>query len=342
MSDAIITFPILGDVQFNPARFIQIGKLQIAWYGVIIATGFLLAVLYACRRSKDFGLTSDNIFDLIIWCVPLAIICGRIYYVIFDWQLYRDNPSEIYKLWHGGIAFYGVLIGGLVGVILYSKKMKIPFGTLMDIGCLGLLIGQFIGRWGNFVNREAYGYETDVAWKMGLTVGGNTTYVHPTFLYESLWTLAGFIFLHFYSKKHRRYDGQVFGLYLFWYGLARLLIEGLRTDSLYLGATGIRVSQVVGFLTSVGAIVYLLWNRYRIAHDPADLYVNRAAAAAEAAGEDDSAASDEEDAAEEGESGGDVHGEDYREPYDIHKDKELFGDDEEETPEEDGGKNNQS
>ena len=278
LPNAAISFPILGDLTLNPQRYIEIGSFKIYWYAIIIATGFLLAVIYAMKRAPQFGLVGDNILDMVIVCVPAAIICARIYYVICEWQLYKDNLGDIFKIWQGGLGMYGVIFGGVLAVLIYSRYKKIPFGTLMDVGSFGLLIGQTIGRWGNFMNREAFGYQTDLPWKMGLTQNGSTIYVHPTFLYESIWNAAGFIIIHLYSKKHRRYDGQILAMYLAWYGFGRMLVEGLRTDSLYIPGTGIRTSQLVALLTFICAAVFLLWNRYKVHHDLAELYVNKKAA----------------------------------------------------------------
>ena len=275
MPDGAISFPMLGDFYINPSKYFQIGSLKIHWYGVIIAVGFLLAVIYACKRANEFGLSPDDILDAVIYGLPTAIICGRIYYVVFYWDLYKDNPSEIIKVWHGGIAMYGVLIGAILTCIIFTRKRKISLLAFLDVVSLGFLIGQFIGRWGNFINREAYGYETEIFCRVGLTRNGVTTYVHPTFLYESLWNFVGFIIIHLYSKKHRRYDGQIFACYIAWYGFGRMFIEGMRTDSLYLFNTGIRVSQLLAFVSFLVAGTILLLNRFKFKHDPADMFVNR-------------------------------------------------------------------
>lgn len=275
MPDGAISFPILGDFYVNPAKYFQIGSLKVHWYGVIIAVGFLLAVIYACNRAHEFGLESDNILDAVIYGLPTAIICGRAYYVIFYWELYKDNPSEIIKVWHGGIAMYGVLLGAILTTVIYTRRHKISLLAFLDVVSLGFLIGQFIGRWGNFINREAHGYETDIFCRMGLTANGVTTYVHPTFLYESLWNFVGFILIHLFSKKHRKYDGQIFACYIGWYGFGRMLIEGIRTDSLYLFNTGIRVSQLLAFLSFLVAASILLLNKFKFKPDPAKMFVNR-------------------------------------------------------------------
>ncbi len=253
-----ITFPNLG-IELNPSRvaFSLFGK-DIYWYGIIIALGFALAVIYAMRRVDEFGLVQDNILDFIFVAVPSAVICARLYYCIFEWESYKDNPISILYIWEGGIAIYGAVIGSIIAAILFCKIKKVPLLPLMDIGALGLLIGQMIGRWGNFINREAHGAVTDSFLKMGLVTGGEVVYYHPTFLYESLWNLVGFVLLHFVSKK-RKFDGQVFLGYVIWYGLGRAWIEGLRTDSLYLFGTGIRVSQLLAAVSAVAAIAVMVY-----------------------------------------------------------------------------------
>lgn len=270
-----ITFPNLG-ISVNPSRvaFNVLGK-DIYWYGIIIAAGFLLAVIYAMRRAPSFGLNEDNILDMLFVAVPLAIVCARLYYCIFYWDLYRDNPIAILYVWEGGLAIYGGVIGAVIGVAIFCRVKKLPIGPLLDVGSLGLLIGQMIGRWGNFMNREAHGAVTDGFFKMGIAdAAGNVTYYQPTFLYESVWNLVGFVALHFYSKR-RKFDGEVFLLYLAWYGLGRAWIEGLRTDSLYLFNTGIRVSQLLAALSCVAAIAVLVYVRVVRKPQPKILYVNR-------------------------------------------------------------------
>lgn len=278
-----ISFPALG-LSFDPSRVaFSIGGKHFYWYGVIIAVGFLLAVLYAARRCRQFGITQDQLIDMLICAVPSAIVFARAYYCIFQWQLYRDDPIRVLFIWEGGLAIYGGVIGAVLAVLVYTKVRKISTAAMLDIGGLGLLIGQSIGRWGNFINREAFGSTTDSFLRMGLTdISGATTYVHPTFLYESLWNALGLLLLHFFSKK-RKYDGQVFVAYLGWYGLGRLFIEGLRADSLYFFGTNLRVSQLVAGLCVIFAVVYLFYNKVFREHDPEALYVNRVAAAEAAA-----------------------------------------------------------
>lgn len=281
-----ITFPGLG-LSFNPNRVaFHIGQKGIYWYGIIIAVGFLLAVLYAVRRSKQFGLTQDDVIDMLLWAVPLAVIGARAYYCIFSWDLYRDDPIRVLYIWEGGLAIYGGIIGAVIGLLISTKWKKISTAAMLDIGGLGLMIGQSIGRWGNFINREAFGEMTDSFLRMGLTdINGNVAYYHPTFLYESLWNALGFLLIHFYSRK-RKYDGQVFTMYVGWYGLGRLFIEGLRTDSLYFAGTNLRVSQLVAGICVFCAAVLLFYNKIFKEQDPEELYVHvRAEREAEKAAE---------------------------------------------------------
>ncbi len=233
---------------------------------------------YILRKTRGyFGLTQDKILDMFILVVPSGIVGARLYYVLFhpDGFFGAGNWLNIFKIRQGGLAIYGGIIAAVIAIFIYSRRKKIPAAVFFDVGALGLLIGQAIGRWGNFFNREAYGYETELPWKMGLISGSNTVYVHPTFLYESLWNNIGFIWIHRFSKKNRKYDGQVFLLYVAWYGLGRFIIEGLRSDSLYLFGSDIRISQLVAAL-SFGVAVYLLFRiRHRGSLTPERLYANR-------------------------------------------------------------------
>ena len=278
-----ITFPNLGiTVDPNPVAFTVFGK-DIYWYGIIIASGFLLAVLYMLHRAKDFGVTQDDVLDMILWAVPIGVICARLYYCIFYWELYADDPISMLYIWEGGLAIYGGIIGGGITLLVVAKVKKIPAPVLLDLAGMGVIIGQCIGRWGNFMNREAHGAVTDAFLKMGLQDGaGVVTYYHPTFLYESMWNLIGFIGLHLFSKK-RKFDGEVFLLYVAWYGLGRAWIEGLRTDSLYLfdwtiGGAPIRVSQALSAVMVLVSAFLLVWNLWVKPHRPEELYVNIVAA----------------------------------------------------------------
>ena len=278
MQYTTISFPAFG-IEINPGRSFSIGPMEIHFYGLIIALGLLLAVIYACRRSKQFGLKEDDIMDGVLWVTPFAILCARLYYCIFSWSDYASDPLSVLYIWEGGLAIYGGVLGAAIGVAVFCKVKKIKLPALLDLVCLGFLIGQCLGRWGNFFNREAFGAETDSFLRMGLysTFTQSVTYHHPTFLYESLWNLAGFLALHFLSKK-RQYDGQIALGYVAWYGLGRALIEGLRTDSLYLGS--FRVSQLLAAVSCVAAVGILVWMGMK-KHDPANLLVNQVAAAAE-------------------------------------------------------------
>lgn len=279
MQYSTISFPSLG-ISLNPPVDLNIGPISIRYYGIIIAFGLLLACIYGLRRGKQFGLTQDDILDGALAIIPFAILCARAYYCIFAWHEYKANPIEVLYIWNGGLAIYGGVIGAVIGIVVYCLIKKIPVGTALDITALGFLIGQAIGRWGNFINREAFGAVTDSFLRMGLenAATGEVLYHHPTFLYESLWNAAGFVILHFLSRR-RQYDGQIALGYAAWYGLGRTLIEGLRTDSLYWGS--FRVSQLLAAISCVAATAVLIWQAYR-SHDREKLYVNRVAALQEA------------------------------------------------------------
>ena len=249
-----ISFPGLGlDVTLNRVAFSILGK-DIYWYGIIICFGFILGATYINWRAKSYGFTSDNVFDTILIAVPVSILCARAYYVIFEWGMYADNPSEIFKTWHGGLAIYGGIIGAVLSIVIYGKWKHLSILGMADCAAFGLLIGQCIGRWGNFVNAEAFGAQTDLPWRMVIDGAAG---VHPTFFYESLWNFIGFLLLHLHGKK-RRFAGEIFLEYIAWYGFGRMLIEGLRTDSLYLFGTGLRVSQVLAALSCIIAICFLV------------------------------------------------------------------------------------
>lgn len=273
---AEISFPMLGDWSVNPPHSFTVLGFEIYFYGVIIAAAFILAALFCARKAAEFGLTSDDLFDLVIWLIPACIIGARLYYVLFKLDYFIANPSKIFSLRDGGLAIYGGIIAGVITGIIWSRRKKIPVFAVGDLAAFGLLIGQAVGRWGNFINREAFGAETDVFCRMGLTMPGQETlYVHPTFLYESLWNLAGLIILCVLSKLgKRKYDGQFFWSYILWYGLGRAWIEGLRTDSLYIGSTDIRVSQLLAAVSAVAALIVLIINAKK-AHKPEDMFVNR-------------------------------------------------------------------
>ena len=258
--------------------------ISIAYYGVIIAVGFILAMLYCARHCRRCGIEPDTLYDFLIWMIPLAIIGARLYYVIFQWSDYRDHPIDALKIWEGGLAIYGGVIAGLLTGIIWCRKKKIPFGAMADVCAPGLLIGQCIGRWGNFLNREAFGSETTLPWRMQLTTtAGELVEVHPTFLYESLWNLVGLLLIVFVVSKARRFDGENTCFYFLWYGVGRFWIEGLRTDSLYLfnwtiAGQPIRVSQVLSLVLMIAALAVLFYNIRLHPHRPEELYVNQVAA----------------------------------------------------------------
>ena len=273
-----ISFPSLG-LEINPARSFAIGPLTVHFYGVIIACGLMLAVIYACRRCGEFGLKEDDILDGVLYITPFAIVCARIYYVAFSWEEYAADPISVLYIWNGGIAIYGGVLGAILGMAVLCRIKKIKLTAVLDLIMLGFLIGQCIGRWGNFFNREAFGAPTDSFLRMGLlnTLTGNWECYHPTFLYESIWNFCGFVLLHFLSKR-RQYDGQIALGYAAWYGLGRVWIEGLRMDSLYIGP--FRVSQWLAGLSCIAAVSVLLYLHVR-PHDPAKLLVNQVKAAQE-------------------------------------------------------------
>ena len=278
MASASISFPLLGNWSICPPNSFTLFGHTFYWYGVIIACGFLLAVSYAYHRcDRDFGISQDDLTDVLLFGVPLGIIGARIYYIVFFGHY--NTLADMVKIWEGGLAIYGGIIAAVLTILIVCRVKKISALAVLDVVSFGLLIGQCIGRWGNFMNREAFGYETDIFCRMGLTLDGTTIYVHPTFLYESLWNLIGFIALHIYSKKReRRFDGQYFLMYLAWYGLGRMWIEGLRTDSLYIGSSSIRVSQVLAGVTCVVSVALLIIIIKSGKCAPEKLWINRVAA----------------------------------------------------------------
>ena len=272
---SMIAFPSLG-IEINPPRTFSLGPMTVYFYGLIIAVGLMLAVMYACRRSREFGLTEDTVLDGVLWVTPFAIVCARAYYVAFSWADYADNPISVFYIWNGGIAIYGGVLGAILGMAVLCRVKKVKFTAALDLILMVFLLGQSIGRWGNFFNREAFGAPTDSFFRMGLfnQVTGNWEYYHPTFLYESVWNAIGFVILTRLCSR-RKYDGQVALGYAAWYGLGRCFIEGLRMDSLYWGP--FRVSQVLAGISCLTAVAVLLWQNTR-PHDPAKLYVNQIAA----------------------------------------------------------------
>ena len=262
VSNAPISFPgLFGDWQFTvPSKALDIGN-GVYWYGIIIAAGMLLGLYFCMKQAPKYGLSEDNIIDTVLWVIPFSIIGARIYYVLFYLDLFRNsdgsiNWSSTYRIWDGGLAIYGGVIAGFLTAYLFSRRRKISFWALADCCVQGLFIGQAIGRWGNFMNREAFGAATELPWRMRLWTSA-TTYmdVHPTFLYESLWNVIGLLLLYFVVSRARRFDGENTCFYFIWYGLGRFWIEGLRTDSLMLvPSIGLRVSQLMAGIAVVAGI----------------------------------------------------------------------------------------
>ena len=292
-SDMPISFPgLFGEWSINPSPVaIDVGN-GIYWYGIIICLGLILAVLFCARQAPKYGLTEDNVYDLIIWEIPFCIIGARAYYVLFYLDLYRTAEGGIdwkrtIAVWDGGLAIYGAVIAAFIVLLLLCRKKKLCFGAFADLGVMGLLIGQAVGRWGNFFNREAFGRETTLPWRMRLwTSATEFIEVHPTFLYESLWNLVGLLLIVFVVAKARTFDGENACFYFIWYGLGRTVIEGLRTDSLYLFdltlfGQPIRVSQLLSMVLVVIAFLVLVVQKRRHRYGGADLYVVRKMAQAE-------------------------------------------------------------
>ncbi|MBR6740617.1 MAG: prolipoprotein diacylglyceryl transferase [Clostridia bacterium] len=259
----IVKFPNLG-IQFTIDRVMfSIGGIKIYWYGFIIALAFLLAVWYGLRRCEKFGIDKDTIVDMLLIVTPIAIIGARAYYVLFNFSEFEGDFWSVFEIWNGGIAIYGAVIFSVISALIFCKIKKLNTLNLFDLGALGLMIGQSIGRWGNFVNGEAYGIAVDgLPWGMVVENQIHSTFgvmVHPIFLYESLWNALGLLILHFVSKK-RRFYGQIFFSYIAWYGIGRGFVEGIRgDDALLFFDTGIKVSQVLGYLSAlvaIGIIVY--------------------------------------------------------------------------------------
>ena len=294
LKDMPISFPgLFGDWEFNPDPIaIHIGH-GIYWYGIILACAMLAGLFLCMKQAKRFGLTEDNVLDLVLWAVPCCILGSRIYYVIFYLDLYRNADGSldwgrIVAIWDGGLAIYGTVIAGALVVLIFTRVKKLRFAAMTDLAVMGLLLGQIIGRWANFINREAFGGLTDLPWRMRLWVSASQYIeVHPTFLYESLWNLVGLLLMLFVVTKGRRFDGENTWFYFLWYGLGRAWIEGLRTDSLYLFdwtfmGQPIRVSQALSLVMVVVAAFMLFYN-IKIKKRTADgLLVNQLAAAEEA------------------------------------------------------------
>ncbi|MBN6885339.1 phosphatidylglycerol---prolipoprotein diacylglyceryl transferase [Cytobacillus horneckiae] len=248
---------------------ISLGPLQIRWYGLIIGIGIALALIVAMRESDKRGLGKDIFADLMLWAIPISIICARIYYVIFQWDYYSQNPGEIIKIWNGGIAIHGALIGAVITAYIFAKRRGVSFWQLADIAAPSIILGQAIGRWGNFMNQEAHGEEVTRQFLENLhlpefIINGmyiNGAYYHPTFLYESLWNFAGFFLLIALRKVNLR-RGELFLTYVIWYSIGRFFIEGMRTDSL-MATEFLRAAQMISVVLVVGAVAILIYRRVK-------------------------------------------------------------------------------
>lgn len=246
---------------------ISLGPIQVHWYGVIIGTGIALALWLAMRESEKRGMPKDIFADLMLWAIPIAIISARIYYVIFQWDYYAQNPGDIIKIWNGGIAIHGALIGSVITAYVFAKKNNVSFWKLADIAAPSLILGQAIGRWGNFMNQEAHGGEVSRSFLEGLQLPEfiinqmyiNGAYYHPTFLYESIWNLIGLIILLALRRVNLR-RGEIFLSYVVWYSIGRFFIEGLRTDSLMLTDT-LRIAQTISIALIILAISLFVYRR---------------------------------------------------------------------------------
>lgn len=226
----------------------------IHWYGVIIAVGVLLALALCGSVYKKRGRNPEELVDFLILALPMGIVGARAYYVIFSWEAYKDNIIDIFRIWNGGLAVYGGIIAGLAAAVIFCRVKGLSFFEFADVAVLGLPVGQCLGRWGNFVNGEAHGGPTELPW--GMSINGGEP-VHPTFLYESLWSLLGLCLL-LIIVKHAKLPGSTFFTYLIWYGAGRFFIEGLRTDSLYT-AFGLRASQIAAVVSAAAGVIGLIW-----------------------------------------------------------------------------------
>ena len=298
-----VSFPGLGlEFELNRVAF-SIGGFNVYWYGLLIGIGFMLAGTYALLNARKVGVDSDRLIDVVMVGLVCGVIGARLYYVIFDWETFQGDLSKIFDIRQGGLAIYGGILAGMAGGIIMAKIRKVRVRPAMDLAAAGFLIGQGIGRWGNFVNVEAFGSNTSSILGMtGPKVVGYLTQVknsgavwaqnidphmpvHPTFLYESVWCLTGFLIIALWLMRRRKYDGQVFLFYTAWYGLGRFFIEGLRTDSLMWGP--VRVSQalaLVAFVTATALLIWLGQKKKKLGEDFLPLYINTPEGQAVAAG----------------------------------------------------------
>ncbi len=263
----ILSFPGfgIGEFSLNTVAFTVLGR-SIVWYGIIVTSGIIAGFLYVLYRSKFEQIKSDDVLDIAIFTIISAMVGARLYYVVMNLSHYHTF-LEVIAIWNGGIAIYGGIIGGALATLIVSKVKKLKSAKLYDMIVPGVMLGQMIGRWGNFVNTEAFGTETSLPWRMGIHKIGEfvyetPVYVHPTFLYESVWNAVGFVLINLFYKK-KKYDGQIFLLYILWYGFGRMFIEGLRTDSLMIGDT-IRASQLLAFVSVIISFILLILFAFRI------------------------------------------------------------------------------
>lgn len=268
--NSYIEFPHMGIKLFIDRVAFNIGIKPVYWYGIIIAAGLILGIFAAAMLAKSRKISTDAVFDIVLWGLPSAVVCARIYYVIFEFEQYKNNFADVFKIWEGGIAIYGAVIGAVSAAYIYCRVKKLNFPEMADVCCVGLITGQMIGRWGNFTNQEAFGGNTSLPWGMtgsdivkkledmkaaGMDVNPDMP-VHPTFLYESLWNLLVLGILIFMFYRMYRFSGQIFLSYITLYGAGRFWIEGLRTDSLYLGP--VRVSQLVALVCVAAGVILLV------------------------------------------------------------------------------------
>ncbi|SEM64342.1 Prolipoprotein diacylglyceryl transferase [Mesobacillus persicus] len=250
----------------DPVAF-SLGPISVHWYGVIIGLGIALALWLAIREGEKRGLDNDLFADLMLWAIPISILSARLYYVIFQWEYYSQHPSEILAIWNGGIAIHGALIGAVVTAYIFTKKKNVSFWKVADIAAPSIILGQAIGRWGNFINQEAHGGEVTRAFLENLMLPEfiinqmyiNGTYYHPTFLYESIWNLLGFALLMYLRRVNLR-RGELFLSYVIWYSIGRFFVEGLRTDSLML-TDMLRIAQVISIALIVLAVALWIYRR---------------------------------------------------------------------------------
>lgn len=275
---ANINFPNLGICLENVGKTISVFGFEIAYYGIIIGLSVIAGILMASYMAKKTNQNPDIYYDLAIYAVVLSVLGARLYYVIFSWEYYKDDILSIFNIREGGLAIYGGVIAAVITVFVYAKVKKISFGVLADTACPGLILGQIMGRWGNFFNREAFGEYTDSLFAMQLPLdavrssdvtemmrknievidGINYIQVHPTFLYESLWNVC-ILLIMIWWRKYKKFDGEILLMYLFGYGIGRFWIEGLRTDQLLIPHTGIAVSQVLAILMAVVSVVLIYY-----------------------------------------------------------------------------------